>query len=91
MHVEEQLGVSGGAFLLNHSNDPMTDTSAKNSLEFEWAHEFRPCDNDSGRLATHSGHSHGMSGDLASLGTMSGPLFGYTCEFLCFPNEPGRW
>jgi hypothetical protein len=30
---------SGGAFLLNHSNDAMTDTSAKNSPEFEWAHE----------------------------------------------------
>ena len=70
---------SGGAFLLNHNNDPMTDTSAKSSPEFEWVHEFRPCDNDSGRLATHS---HGTSGDLTSLGTRTGPLSAYTYEFV---------
>jgi hypothetical protein len=69
----------GGAFLLNHSNDAMTDTSAKSSPELEWAHEFRPCDNDSERLATHS---HGTTGGFASPGTMSGSLSAYTCEFV---------
>jgi hypothetical protein len=69
----------GGAFLLNHSNDATADTSAKSSPELEWAHEFRPCDNDSGRLATHS---HGTTGGFASPGTMSGSLSAYTCEFV---------
>jgi len=69
----------GGTFLLNHSNDATADTSAKSSPEFERAHEFRPCDNDSGRLATHS---HGTTGGFASPGTVSGSLPAYTCEFV---------
>ena len=69
----------GDAFLLNHSNDAMTDTSANSSPEFECAHEFWPCDNDSGRLASHS---HGTPGGSASPGTMSGSLSPYTCEFV---------
>jgi hypothetical protein len=69
----------GGAFLLNHSNDATTDTSAKSSPEFEGAHEFRPCEKDSGRLATHS---HGTTGGFASPGTMSGSFSAYTCEFV---------
>ena len=69
----------GGAFLLNHSNDATTDTNAKSSPEFEWAHEFRPCNKDSGRLASHS---HGTAGGSASPGTMSGTLSVYTCEFV---------
>ena len=68
-----------GAFLLNHSNDTTTDTSAKSSPEFEWAHEFRPCDNDSGRPATHS---HGTIGGFASPGTMRDSLSVYICEFV---------
>jgi hypothetical protein len=68
----------GGAFLVNHSNDATTDTSAKSIPEVEWAHEFRPCDNDSGRLANHS---HGTGG-FASPGTMSGSLSAYICEFV---------
>jgi len=66
-----------GAFLLNHSNDATTDTSAKSSVEGEGTHEFWPCVSDSGRLAINS---HGTTG-VSPSPKVSGSLPGYACEF----------